>query len=196
MTTRRKAPRHARFPGLNERQTAFVREYLTDFNGTKAALRAGYKGPNVAVHACYLLKVPKIMAIVKRVQEEAWLDTTMGLVEAKAVVSEIARARVADFIDRTSGEIRVHDIPNNRAVESLTVTETTIGEDSTRRVTKLKLHSPTAAIERLARLSGWEKPAGEEIVDVFTKLAEVIAAKGRDIPGAKGKAGKDGGQHA
>jgi hypothetical protein len=132
------------------------------------------------------------MNAVRKQQEKAWNATTMGLIEAKAVVSEIARARVADFIDRTSGEIRIHDAPNNRAVESLTVTET-VGEESTRRVTKLKLHSPTAAIERLAKLSGWEKTTGEEIVDVFTKLAEVIAEKGRDIPGAKGKAGKDGG---
>ena len=40
---------------LNAKQLAFVREYLIDFNGTQAAVRAGYSERSANVHAGRLL---------------------------------------------------------------------------------------------------------------------------------------------
>jgi phage terminase small subunit len=47
---------------LNERQRQFVREYIIDFNGTAAAIRAGYKKNSAKQQASELLTLPNIQA--------------------------------------------------------------------------------------------------------------------------------------
>lgn len=51
---------------LNERQLAFVKEYLTDLNGTQAAIRAGYAAKGAEVTASKLLTNPKVAAEIAR----------------------------------------------------------------------------------------------------------------------------------
>jgi phage terminase small subunit len=50
---------------LNPKQTAFVREYLVDHNGTQAAIRAGYSKRTAGSQAYDLLKKPEIRASVE-----------------------------------------------------------------------------------------------------------------------------------
>jgi hypothetical protein len=45
---------------INERQELFCREFLVDYNGTQAAVRAGYSKPSAHSQASYLLRQPKI----------------------------------------------------------------------------------------------------------------------------------------
>ncbi len=168
--------------GLNDKQAAFVREYLKDSCGKRSAIAAGYSAKTAESLASTLLTHPKVKAALRKAQEEAWALATMGLAEAKSIASEIARARVVDFIDPATGRITVHGRPNSRAVAKLEVTNATQGTGT---VTKLALHSPIQAIERLAKLSGWDKDGGVQMADVFTRLLDVIAGAGRDIPGAK-----------
>ena len=47
---------------INDKQTAFVREYLVDFNATQAAIRAGYSKRTAGSQAHDLLKKPEIQA--------------------------------------------------------------------------------------------------------------------------------------
>ena len=47
---------------LNARERAFVKEYLIDMNGTKAAIRTHYAEKNAASQASRLLKKPEIQA--------------------------------------------------------------------------------------------------------------------------------------
>ena len=47
---------------LKPRERAFVKEYLVDLNGTKAAIRAHYAEKNAASQASRLLKKPEIQA--------------------------------------------------------------------------------------------------------------------------------------
>lgn len=55
---------------LNERQQAFVREYLKDFNGKQAAIRAGYAAKGADVTASKLLRNPKVAAEIARQTKE------------------------------------------------------------------------------------------------------------------------------
>ncbi len=66
--SRRKAPpQPRRLPRwLTERQKAFVREYLVDYNGTKAAIRAGYSRRTARVQASALLTKPNIKTELAR----------------------------------------------------------------------------------------------------------------------------------
>jgi len=81
---------------LNPRQTRFVDEYLVDFNGAQAAIRAGYS-PNAAKeHASYMLTRPNIKGAVRRKQDEAALRlqiTRDDIVRGLLGVIEMARGQ-------------------------------------------------------------------------------------------------------
>ena len=54
----------AKAAGLNDRQYRFALEYCNDYNGTQAAIRAGYSPHTAAEQAYDLLKKPQIRAVV------------------------------------------------------------------------------------------------------------------------------------
>ena len=54
---------------LSPKARKFVTEYLKDFNGTQAAIRAGYSSTGAGVTANRLLKNPKIHDMVARVED-------------------------------------------------------------------------------------------------------------------------------
>lgn len=85
-------------PGqLNPQQERFVREYLTDFNATQAAIRAGYSENSAAVQAARLLTNDKIIEAVdqgKAAQAEKFNVSAEWIIEQWA---EIARADPHDL---------------------------------------------------------------------------------------------------
>ena len=94
-------------------QQAFVDEWFKDFNGVKAAERAGYQGSystlgNVASEN---LKKPKIIAEMNR----RWSAHGMTAAEVVAHYVEMARADIADLLQPGSGVIdwdKVHEHGN------------------------------------------------------------------------------------
>ena len=56
---------------LNLRQAAFVTEYLKDFNGKQAAIRAGYTQRSAEVTASKLLRNSKVSEAISRKMEKA-----------------------------------------------------------------------------------------------------------------------------
>ena len=52
-----------------EKRAIFVREYLIERNGTRAAIAAGFSAKSAAVTASKLLKNPKIQAELTRLQK-------------------------------------------------------------------------------------------------------------------------------
>lgn len=55
---------------LSAKQKRFCAEYIVDYNGTKAAIRAGYSEESAAVQASRLLKNDKVLARVRELQEK------------------------------------------------------------------------------------------------------------------------------
>ena len=57
--------------GLVERQERFCREYIVDYNGTRAAQRAGYSAKTAKVQASQLLSKPEILSRIRELQKKA-----------------------------------------------------------------------------------------------------------------------------
>lgn len=55
---------------LTDKQKKFCKEYVIDYNGTQAAIRAGYSEKTAKVQACQLLREEKILTIIKNLQKE------------------------------------------------------------------------------------------------------------------------------
>lgn len=83
---------------LSGKQRLFFEAYLTSWNATQAATKAGYSNPDKA--GSRVLKSPK----VKRAIEEALETLVMSRDEALAILSSHARAEYAEFIT-DEGEI-------------------------------------------------------------------------------------------
>jgi len=81
---------------LTPKQSAFIEEYFIDFNATRAAERAGYRGDDntLAVTGSRLLRINKVAERIKvRLQESA-----MSADEVLARLAEQARGEVGAYI--------------------------------------------------------------------------------------------------
>lgn len=72
---------------LNPKRRAFIVEYLKDFDGKNAAIRAGYSPRNAASTACNLLKIPTISKQIDEYLDNLKMDAT----EALQLLGTIAR---------------------------------------------------------------------------------------------------------
>ena len=73
---------------LTEKQAAFCLEYIVDFNGAQAAIRAGYAKSSARVTASKLLTKTNIQAEIKRNVEERNERTKIS---ADQIVDQFAR---------------------------------------------------------------------------------------------------------
>ena len=84
---------------LSEKQQAFVSEYVKDFNGTKAATRAGYSENSAHVTASVLLSEPKVRAAVNDALNERkrlYPDVI------QRIISELQKIAFANPVDMLS----------------------------------------------------------------------------------------------
>jgi phage terminase small subunit len=87
---------------LTPKQAAFVREYLIDYNGVQAAIRAGYAERSAAEQSYDLLRRPHIKELVVRKQAAA---ADAAQVDAALVISELYQVATADPRELVSVEI-------------------------------------------------------------------------------------------
>lgn len=105
---------------LNDKQMAFVREYLVDFNATQAAIRAGYSKKTAGSQAHDLLKKPEIQACLKEFREKAaeqtqtdaaWVRQRLReeATDYSEFASHSARVRAIEIIAKMNGDFEIHN---------------------------------------------------------------------------------------
>lgn len=77
---------------MTDKQINFCREYVKDYNGTQAAIRAGYSEKTAAVKANQLLHKENILNAIKQNQKE--------LVESSCLTEEKVIAKVEEILER------------------------------------------------------------------------------------------------
>lgn len=82
---------------LTARRRAFIEQYLRDFNGTQAAIRAGYSERSARVSACKILARPEVQAEIQR----RLAELKMGTDEVLLRLSEQARGDIGVFFKIT-----------------------------------------------------------------------------------------------
>lgn len=76
-----------------DRQAAFVREYVKDWNATQAAIRAGYSERTADEQGCKLLTNTRVRAAIERRREQI---VALAEVDAAMVVRELLDVATAD----------------------------------------------------------------------------------------------------
>lgn len=156
---------------LTPKQEAFCLEYIKlDANGTKAALAAGYdcKDETVAnAIAVENLQKPLIKARIEALRAAIADETIMAVKERQARLSEIARARLVDFV--ADGEPTFSEnTPHHEAASEYSVT-TKYNKNGEPYVTKsIKLRDPVQAISELNKM--------DHVYETGTKVIVLVAS--------------------
>ena len=144
---------------LTARQRAFVDAYALSRNATQAAIEAGYAESTAKHQAGRLLWNVGIQAAIAKVQNREHGHAVATYDEACEKLTAIARGNVGDYLD-DGGCINIEQIRTRYPEAVQSVEQKTFQDDSgnTTIVTKFRLHDSIRAIERLAKLKGWDQP--------------------------------------
>ena len=174
--------------GLTQKQETFILEYFKGGNATEAAIKAGYSPKTAQEIGSENLLKPIIAARLEELRKKAESSKIMAVVERKERLSEIARARLTDFV--AAGENGARITVNLESAHSAALSEVTTeevkdgrGEDAPMvQVTKLKLRDPIAAIAELNKMDGSYQPEKKEIriTNSWAELVESATDKRAD----------------
>ena len=103
---------------LTRKRKAFIQEYLKDFNGTQAAIRAGYKPSRAASTACNLLAI----ATIRNKVDEGLESLKMDADEALRLLAEKARNADSESVQVRALEtiVKVHGLASEKHEGELT----------------------------------------------------------------------------
>lgn len=83
---------------MNPKQKAFCEEYIKDFNGTQAAIRAGYAKKSAPGQASRLLMNANVSAEVSRLMAERSKRTKIDADRVLEELGKVAFANMSDYI--------------------------------------------------------------------------------------------------
>lgn len=139
-------------------QWRFIEQYVIDWNGTKAAIRAGYSKNGAAQQASELLRMGKVAAEIRKRRAE--MANRYGITADK-VMRELALCAFAsakDFIGPGNSFIPISDMTDEEAaaIAEVTIEEFTDGRSDKRHVrrTKYKMVPKRDALELLGKNLG------------------------------------------
>ena len=97
---------------MQDKHERFCQEYVIDYNGTRAAMRAGYSERNAATQAGRLLKKAEVLARVWELQHEQ--------LERLSISADYVILRLMDTLERCmqAVPVMVWDPEEGRKVES------------------------------------------------------------------------------
>lgn len=147
---------------LSQKQETFCLEYFRNGNATEAALVAKYSPHTAAFIGSENLNKPLIAARLAELRKRAEDASIMSVVERKARLSEIARARVTDYQESGAdgGYISIGKESPNTAALSEIVSTTKYDENgaSPTLITRIRLHNPVQAIAELNKMEKLYSP--------------------------------------
>ena len=148
----------------------FCKEYLVDFNGTQAAIRAGYKSHSAQEMASELLSLPIIQTRINELMKarEERTEITQDRVLQELAILAFSDIEHYTVIDDDTGAIRAKgfaEMPkgSSRALQSVdehrTIKESADGKESNilYQKTNFRLHDKNKAIEMLGKHLGMFK---------------------------------------
>jgi phage terminase small subunit len=96
------------FDNLTDKQKAFCKEYVMDWNATQAAIRAGYSDNGAGQTAHNLLKNTEIRAYIEHIQQD--IQQLIGISKASNALELLKIAMKSDA--RDADRIKAREVVN------------------------------------------------------------------------------------
>jgi phage terminase small subunit len=159
---------------LTQKQELFTLNLFNGMSQREAYVKAGYSANSLPAtighHACVLAASDKVVTRLAELRAEAKDDTIADVRERQQILTEIARGNLLDYqeVGADGGYLNIgKESPNTRAISEIT-SRTEYNNDGAGAavVVKVKLHSPTAAIDLLNKMDGIyeDKPAQHNLI--------------------------------
>jgi phage terminase small subunit len=138
-----------------QKRAVFVREYLVDRNGTRAAIAAGYARRSASVTSCRLLRNAKVQAEVSELTEQRLQRLEISADTVLQELAKIAFANIKDFFSvQDDGSITL-DLSQVTPVQAAGLADLRLDEYTSEkgciRRTRVKLGPKTRALELLGK---------------------------------------------
>lgn len=142
--------------GLSDKQELFCREYLLDLNATQACIRAGYSKKTACEQGSQHLSKLNIQARIQQLMKNRSDRTEITSDKVLNELAKIAFSNIQDFTDNTNGVVNINGLEPNvtAAVSSIEVMSSSVGEESSIKISKLKLHDKLRALEQIGKHLG------------------------------------------
>lgn len=140
---------------LSDQQKRFCEEYIIDFNGTRAATKAGYK--SAKTQASRLLSQDNIQQYVQKLISERSERVKVTADDVVYELSKLALVNVEDLYCEITGELLPISEMNEKAKAAISSLETKsirVGKDSYKKVKVAKTYSKEKALELLGKHLG------------------------------------------
>jgi len=163
---------------MTARQHRFVEEYCLIWNGTQAAIKAGYAEAGAYQEAYRLLRNAEIRAAIAerqlRIAEAAEVSGTRGLLELKRIAFADPRAIFDGANLKRPDQL---DPDTAAAIASIEVVTRNLGEGEVEYVSKVKFHDKLPAVLAVCRRTGvllpeTTKPPEEGVRRVIFEYAD------------------------
>lgn len=175
---------------LTRRRLRFVAQYIRDFNGTRAAVRAGYSPHSAANSAYRLLRHPEVQAEIERALADE--QRRLGIATDR-VVLELMRVAFSDIRDYlvagADGALALKPSASLTAHQTAAIAALSVGSPAHGHGPSIRLHGKRRALAALARHLGFDDtrifadPRLE--IEADERLSrELFAAAGLDAPKA------------
>ena len=143
---------------LTDKQRRFCEEYVVDWNGTRAAIAAGYSEKTAYSIAGENLKKPELQNYIEKIKDNLSLLSGVTALRNAKELAKIAYSNVSDFKQDWFTFKKFEDLTDNQkaAIAEITHSEINIGEDMVKVVEKLKVHDKLKAIAMLNKMFGYD----------------------------------------
>lgn len=152
---------------LSAKQERFCQEYCLDFNGTQAAIRAGYSEKTAGSIGVENLQKPVIQERIAQLQKKTAekFEITKEMLARELLA--IARSDVRKYFGDNYELKRISDLDDEAAaaISNIEVSELTAGDVSIGLTKKISRHDKVRAIAELNKMFGFLAPEKKVIVD-------------------------------
>lgn len=141
---------------LGGKRAVFVREYLKDFNGAQAAVRAGYSKKTARAIASKMLTFADVQAAIAGQQEKRLERLDVSVDRIVQEYAKMAFSKITDYLSFSSKGVKLKDsesIGDDALAAVLEVSERSATEFD-RRSISFKLHGKQSALDALAKHAG------------------------------------------
>jgi DNA-binding MarR family transcriptional regulator len=143
---------------LSGKQLKFTMEYLRDFNGTQAAVRAGYSPKGAAVRASCLLRNIKVSGTIRAAQNAALYRNEVSLDRVIREYANIGFLDAGRLFDEHGQLLPINEMPEEVrcALARFKVDESRVC---------VQFANKVRALESLAKIAGWlnQPPVTEQL---------------------------------
>lgn len=137
--------------GLNEKQKTFCREFLRDFNATKAAVRSGYSEKTARSIGSENLSKPDVQQYIQALAIEMNAKTDNQIEAIIAELQIVAFGSMRDVADWGPDGVYIKDSSILRHEAKLIAEVAEVSNEKTGSKVKVKLHDKLKALELLGR---------------------------------------------